>query len=238
MNVEPSDRSWFRAFHRGFLLEGYTLTLVRGLSPRTFLDRLGAAPQGDVTGFDAFVARDRDFQDDQEEWGDRMFVGAALVRGRDADWVLALEINGGIEIQTDSMERVTAGTRGVSHFRSPNAMSLFSWWEDGELRTRFEGPLHRDGSTPDELVDLMRHVGFDIEGGGCDVEDYIALAEELTGVQVTPDMLEHSAYSTGIVEIPTADWTSVVIDVTDAHGTRTYVELPHPTHEQRTHEQR
>jgi hypothetical protein len=64
-------------------------------------------------------------------------------------------INGGIGTQTDAMKRATADTRGVSHFRSPNAMSLFSWWEDGELRTRFEGPLHRDGSAPDELVDLM-----------------------------------------------------------------------------------
>ncbi|MCW7940540.1 hypothetical protein AAW14_00250 [Streptomyces hygroscopicus] len=232
MNAEPSDHSWLRDFHGGFLLEGYTLTLVRGLSPQRFLDRLGADPQGDVADFDAFVARDRDFQDDQDEWGDYMFVGATLVQGKNADWVLALEINGGIEIRTDAMMRATLGTRGVSHFRSPNAMSLFSWWEDGELRTRFEGPLHRDGSTPDELVDLMHQVGFDFEDGSCDLEDYIALAEELTGVQVTPDMLENSTYSTGIVEIPTDDWTSVVIDVTDAHGTRAYVELPNPTCEQ------
>lgn len=232
MKAEPSDRSWLRDFQGGFLLEGYTLTLVRGLSPQTFLDRLGAAPQGDVAGFDAFVAQDREFQDDQDEWGDYMFVGATLVQGKDADWVLALEINGGIEIQTDAMKRATLGTRGVSHFRSPNAMSLFSWWEDGEPRTRFEGPLHRDGSTPDELVDLMRQVGFDFENGSCDLEDYIALSEELTGVRVTQDMLENSTYSTGIVGIPTDDWTSVVIDVTDAHGTRTHVELPNPTHQQ------
>ncbi|MEU9171546.1 DUF6461 domain-containing protein [Streptomyces sp. NPDC048420] len=232
MSVEPSDHSWFRNFHGGFLLEGYTLTLVRGLSPQTFLDRLSADLQGDVAGFDAFVTRDRDFQDDQADWGEYMLVGATLVPGKDADWVLALEINGGIELQTDAISHATAGTRAVSHFRSPNAMSLFSWWEDGELRTRFEGPLHRDGSTPDELVDLMHQVGFDFEDGGCSVENYIALAEELTGVRVTPDVLENSTYSIGIVEIPAEEWKGVVIDITDAHGTRTHVELPNPTHEQ------
>lgn len=55
-------------------------------------------------------------------------------------------------------------------FRSPNAMSLFSWWEDGELRTRFEGPHHREGSTPDYLLDLMRQTGFDLEAGTYDLE--------------------------------------------------------------------
>lgn len=232
MNAESSARSWLRDFHGGFLLEGYTLTLVRGLSPREYLDRIGAESQEDASGFGAFVARDREFQDDQVDWGDNMFVGATLVHGEDADWVLALEINGGIEIQTDAMKHATLGTRGVSHFRSPNAMSLFSWWEDGELRTRFEGPLHREGSTPDGLVDLMHQVGFDFENGSCGLEDYIALAEALTDIHLTPDILEDGTYSTGIVEIPTEVWSSVVVDITDAHRTRTYVELPNPSHPQ------
>ncbi|WP_181139250.1 DUF6461 domain-containing protein [Streptomyces sp. Ru72] len=46
MNAERSARSRLRDFHDGFLLEGYTLTLVRGLSPRGYLDRIGAEPQG------------------------------------------------------------------------------------------------------------------------------------------------------------------------------------------------
>ncbi|WP_329264101.1 DUF6461 domain-containing protein [Streptomyces sp. NBC_01478] len=202
MTNEPSRHSWLRSFHGGYLLEGYTLTLVRGLSPQRFLELLGAEPQGDFAGFNAFVAQDLEFQEDEVDWGDNMFVGATRVRGQDVDWVLAVEINGGIEFQTDAMERATAGTRGVSHFRSPDAMRLFSWWEDGELRTRFEGALHRQGSTPDELNDLMRQVGCDFETGECGLEQYVALAEELTGVRVTPETLRDGVYSTGIVEIP------------------------------------
>jgi hypothetical protein len=228
MNTERPGRSWLRDFHGGFLLEGYTLTLVRGLAPHAYLGLLGATPHGEVTGFEAFAARDRDVQDEQQDWGEAMFVGALPVRGEDADWVLALEINGGIELQTDAMRHATRGTRGVSHFRSPNALSLFSWWEDGELRTRFEGPLHREGSTPDELVGLMHQVGFDFETGSGGLEEYIALAEELTGVRVTPEMLDSGRYSTGLVEIPQDTWAGVVVDVTDAHGTRTYAECPRP----------
>ncbi|MFI8305115.1 DUF6461 domain-containing protein [Streptomyces sp. NPDC085927] len=48
----------------------------------------------------------------------------------------------------------------------------------------------------------MRHVGFDFEEGRYDLEEYVALAEELTGVHVTPDMLEHAIYGTGVVEVP------------------------------------
>ncbi|MEV6048500.1 DUF6461 domain-containing protein [Streptomyces xanthochromogenes] len=203
MNPESADRSWLRNFHRGFLLEGYTLTLVRGLTPREYLDRIGAQTQEDCDGFDDFIARNHEFQDDQDSWGDRMFVGATPVNDEDADWVLVLEINGGIEFHTDAMKYATRGTRGVSHFLSPNAVSQFSWWEDSELRTRFEGPLHREGSTPDHLLDLMRQAGFDLETGAFELENYLALAEELTGVHLTANMLEDGTYSTGTVEIPT-----------------------------------
>lgn len=203
MNAASADRSWLRDFRRGFLLEGYTLTLVRGLTPREYLDRIGARQQEDCDGFDHFIAQDLEFQDEQDDWGDRMFVGATLVHGEDADWVLAIEINGGIEIRTDAMKHATRGTRGVSHFRSPNAMSLFSWWEDGELRTRFEGPLHREGSTPDHLLDLMRRTGFDLETGAYSLENYVALAQELTRVHLTANNLHYGTYSTGTVETPT-----------------------------------
>ncbi|MFI5704533.1 DUF6461 domain-containing protein [Streptomyces xanthochromogenes] len=71
-----------------------------------------------------------------------MLVGAALVHDEDAAWALALalKINGGAGFHTDAMQHATRGTRDVSHFRSPNAVSLFSWWEDGKLSTRFGGP--------------------------------------------------------------------------------------------------
>lgn len=48
----------------------------------------------------------------------------------------------------------------------------------------------------------MRQTGFDLESGAYDLENYVALAEELTGVHLTANMLEDGTYSTGTVEIP------------------------------------
>jgi hypothetical protein len=35
----------------------YCMALVRGLTPDEFLERVGADPQGEFTGFDAFTER-------------------------------------------------------------------------------------------------------------------------------------------------------------------------------------
>jgi Family of unknown function (DUF6461) len=53
-----------------------------------------------------------------------------------------------------------------------------------------------------------------------------ALAEELTGVRVTPQLLDSSVYTTGIVTMPVPEPAGVVIDVTDASGDRFYREFP------------
>lgn len=47
----------------------------------------------------------------------------------------------------------------------------------------------------------MRQTGFDLEAGTCDLENYVALAEELTGVHLTAN--EDGTYSTGTADIPT-----------------------------------
>ncbi|MEV3926650.1 DUF6461 domain-containing protein [Actinomadura coerulea] len=87
-------------------------------------------------------------------------------------------------------------SRVVSHYRNINAVTLFHWWEDGELRTQFEWPVHRSGSSPDALVQTMAEVGFDLVGGSSDVAGNLALAEELTGVRITADLLDTSPYDT------------------------------------------
>ncbi|MGW1606329.1 DUF6461 domain-containing protein [Streptomyces eurythermus] len=40
------------------------------------------------------------------------------------------------------------------------------WFEDGALRTAFEDPSARDGGSPDELVPLLREVGFPLTPQG------------------------------------------------------------------------
>jgi Family of unknown function (DUF6461) len=126
----------------------------------------------------------------------------------------------------------STGTRIVSHFRNIDALRLFHRREDGELRTQFESPLYRSGSTPDDLTEAMARVGVDLVDGGSDVAMSLALAEELTGVRVTADLFDNALYTTGIVEMPSEEWTGIVIDITDAHGDRFHKEFAREQAEQ------
>ncbi|WP_063731647.1 DUF6461 domain-containing protein [Streptomyces sp. RTd22] len=198
MSASAADYAWFRDHE---LHEMYCMTLVRGLTPTEFLARLGATPHGISQGFAPFAWENWEVSPDHESYGAWWFIGATQVSGPDAPWTLAVEINGYLGTLSEHMAPVSAGTRAVSHFRNINALTSFDWWEDGELRMYFEWPEGRQGSTPDALVDAMARVGFGLgdEDGDPGIPGKMALAEELTGVRVTAEILRDATYTTGVV---------------------------------------
>ncbi|MFI6848381.1 DUF6461 domain-containing protein [Kitasatospora sp. NBC_00085] len=233
-SVTAADYSWIRSSGSPFRYAfgvGYSLTLVRGVSPEELLTLVGAEPRGECEGFEELIEEHQEFAEEQDDWAESSLVGAFTVPGDGGDWVLALELGGDLGMRPRLMEALSAGTRAVSH--SGNAgkpMDFFRWYENGALRTTFEGPAHRSGSTPDELNAVMREVGLDPAGDGDPAVDrkaaVLALAERLAGVRVTGELLRDAEYRTGEVpEEPDEEWTGVVIDVTDAQGERTYVEV-------------
>ncbi|TYB45694.1 DUF6461 domain-containing protein [Actinomadura chibensis] len=227
MTTTGADYSWVPEFRRGHLVNGYCLTLIHRVTPREFLDRVGAEFQGERAGFDAFNDADSDFQDDQDLWGDQFFVGAAPAPG--GDWTFALEINGGIESQTDALAYATRGTTAITHSAGAAAMNHFSWWEDGELRTRFERPAERTGGSPDALVEAMARSGLDVEHGrSAAAADLFALAENVSGIRFGPEVLERAVYLTGIVDVPAEAWQRIVIHTQDASGRPEQVEITNP----------
>jgi hypothetical protein len=89
----------------------------------------------------------------------------------------------------------------VSHYKNVDCEGRFCWTEDGELRLTFEPFVadRRAGSDPGGLVDVMARVGFDLRS----LEERdprprigaaFALAEHLTGVRVTQEMLDAAEY--------------------------------------------
>ncbi|TFV33736.1 hypothetical protein E4K10_39895 [Streptomyces sp. T1317-0309] len=53
-----------------------------------------------------------------------------------------------------------------------------------------------------------------------------ALTERLTGVRVTDELLAEAEFRTGDVpEEPAGSWESVTVDIADAQGGRTFVQL-------------
>ncbi|MFE3518782.1 DUF6461 domain-containing protein [Streptomyces sp. NPDC059166] len=236
-SVTAHDHAWIRTsqLFRHMRESGYTLTLVRGRSPREVFRAVEAEPRGTGEGTAGLVEADDAHRagTGYDYWDESYVAGAFSAPGDDGDWTVVLGFDGGLGLPR--VETLSEGGRVVVHSSNGGKpIHLFHWFEDGELRTTFEGPSARDGSTPDELVPLLRAVGFPLTPEGehdesaTDVDGkaaVFALAERLTGVRVTEPFLRDATYELGLVpEQPAEEWTGLVIDITDAHGQRLYKE--------------
>ncbi len=206
MAVTAADYAWV-AGEDSATFEAYCLTLARGLTPAEFLAGLDARPEAPLTGISALYEPSYEVWDDNEQAGDRLFVAVTTVPGDGGDWALGVEINGYLGVTPEAVAPLSAGTRIVSHYRNVNAVDRFCWIENEDIRLSFEPlfPAYREGSTPDALVDVMREIGFDLrEDAEFDIptESAFALAERLTGVRVTMELLEKSSYECGIARVP------------------------------------
>jgi choline dehydrogenase-like flavoprotein len=234
--VTAHDYAWIRSspVFRNAIEGGYGLTLVRGVAPGDVLRAMGAELQGTCTGVDALIERHAELRDATDYWDDSFIAGAFTVPGTGGDWTLVLQFDGGVGMQPRFLEALSAGGRAVTHSTNGGApIDLFHWYEAGELRTTFEWPTDRYGSTPDDLVPVMREIGFDLPGDedstgpSTDTKAAVlALTERLAGVRLTEDLLKDAEYHLGHVpEEPAEEWTKVVIDITDANGERFYKEV-------------
>ncbi|MDV9169421.1 DUF6461 domain-containing protein [Streptomyces sp. W16] len=228
-----ADYGWIRSSSSPFsypLESGYTLVLVRGVSPAELLAVAGAEPRGVCEGLDELIEQHLELIDESDGWDACVLAGACTVPGEEGDWTLALAL-GGDFWPLGFMETLSAGSRVVTHSSNGGKpMHFFHWYENGELRTEFEWPTVRRGSSPDELNSLICEVGLgltDEEASRVDRKAAVfALAERLTGVRVTAELLKLAEYQTAeMPEEPAEEWKGVIIDITDAHGVRTYVNI-------------
>lgn len=233
-SATAADYSWIRSSGSPFqyaLDLGYTLTLVRGVSPDELLRLADAEPRGVCAGLAELIEQHQELLDESEDWPESFLTGAFTVQGEGGDWTLALEFGGDLGTRPGFMAALSAGTRAVSHSSNGGKpMDFFHWYENGELRTTFEHPAHRTGSTPDALDALMTDVGLTASADEAPDTDrkaaVFALTERLTGVRVTEELLTGAEFRTAEVpEEPAEEWEAVVVDITDAHGERTYVEV-------------
>ena len=199
------DYAWLGHSSLG-LAEGYYLTLAEGISPQEFLVRIGSELQDRADGIQGLRDREEAFFD-SGRYCDELLVGVAAVEGMGGAWAMGLATDSCIGVFDELMVPLSAGCRMITHGRNVNAVDLFRWYEDGELRTHFEPlfPTDRMGSDPDALVEEMRGAGFNLSdqpGHEGHTAATFALAERLTGVRVTEALLSTSTYWPGCVEIP------------------------------------
>ncbi|WP_093627009.1 DUF6461 domain-containing protein [Streptomyces sp. 3213.3] len=236
-SVTARDYAWIRSSRWfGYAQEvGYTLTLVRGVAPSEVLRVMEAEPRGTCVGVNALIEEQDELSGPGDYWDASFIAGAFTVSGEGGDWTLVLHVGeGGMGMQPRFLEALSDGGCAVVHSSNGGKpMYFFHWYEDGELRTTFEWPTTRGGSTPDALNSVMRDVGYALSDDDWQTGERVdtkaaafALAERLTGVRVTEELLRDAEYQLGYVpEEPAEEWTGVVIDITDADGERFYREF-------------
>lgn len=229
-----ADYGWIRSpssFFQYTQDHGYTMTLVRGVAPAELLALVGAEPRGACEGVGELMDANNEFADAFDTWPDCFIAGAFTVPGDGGNWTVALEFGGDLGTRPRLMEALSAGTRAVSHSsNSGKPLHFFHWYEDGESRTVFEWPSRRSGSTPDELVPLIREVGLDPDGDGDPDVDrkaaVFALTERLTGVRITEELLRNASYLLGEVpEEPAEERHGITIDLRNAQGEGPYIRI-------------
>ena len=186
----------------GLFENAYCLTLIRNLSTDAVLDRLDADERTALVGAQAVNEAAYAVWDDYE--GARLLVAVTEVLG----WVVMFEPNGFVGVTEQAMTPVSIGTDVVGHFRNVNALRAFLWMRDQQVALSFEPlfPRVRRGSHAGTIEPDLADVGFNLS----DDEDRdlsntttatFALAERITGVRVTPQVLDATSFSTATVAV-------------------------------------
>jgi uncharacterized protein DUF6461 len=202
MTATTADYMWFEERFPD-LAWAYAISLVHDLSPADLLQRLGGRYEGAVTGAGALTESAYDFY--EPFVSERTLFGMATV---DA-WTLLVEPNGWLGTDEAKVLPASLGTCWVSHYDNGDANTdgCFLWAEHSELRLRFDlrNAGRRHGSGADELLNVIRRLGFEFpeEGTEADIDPVpavpaaFALAEQLTGVRLTPDHLQDADFVCG-----------------------------------------
>jgi hypothetical protein len=195
-----ADYAWFENDFPD-IAEAYCFTLVKGLSPAEVVSRLEGRSEAPLRGIAAVV--DAAFAQFDSAESDRQLVAMAAVGA----WTLLVEPNGYLGVTEERVLPASAGTSWISHFVNINGVGTFLWAEDQVLRLCFDPmfPDDRWGTAPDELLNVLQRIGFHFgeETPETDLSSpaAFALAEHLTDVAITPELLKETTFTCATVRI-------------------------------------
>ncbi len=170
------------------LSKGFCFTWVRGRTPNQVLKRLGGIELERI-GWQQLVGSG----DGERLPGDRYFIGVARVD----DWSLIVEDHGDLGVTDRLVLPLSLGTRVVSHYRAADGHGRFLLLDDAAIELDFDptatGKL--SGGRAVELAPMLTAAGFGLgDGPAAPVEASFALAERLTGIAMTKELLRTSTY--------------------------------------------
>jgi hypothetical protein len=182
-----ADDYWWFALEPD-LSRGFCFTWVQGLNPKQVLKRLGGTELERV-GWQQLVGSG----DGERFPGDRYFIGVASVD----DWSLIVEDHGDLGVTDRLVLPLSVGTRVVAHYRAADGHGRFLLLDDAVIELDFDptaaGKL--SGSRATELAPMLAAVGFGPgDGPAVPIEASFALAERLTGIAMTKELLRDRTY--------------------------------------------
>ena len=182
-----ADDYWWFALEPD-LTKGFCFTWVKGLTPQQVLDRLGGKELERVT-WQQLVGSG----DGESGPSDRYFIGVARVEG----WSLIVEDNGDLGVTDAIVRPLSKDTTVIALHRRADGHGRFLLLQDTGIQVDFDPMTYatRSGSRAAELGPMLAEAGF---GAGDDpernTEAGFALAERLTGVPLTPELLRKQTY--------------------------------------------
>ncbi|GAA4928555.1 hypothetical protein HD597_004436 [Nonomuraea thailandensis] len=190
MIATPGGHAWFSYERFPELAEAYCFTYVRGLAPEQLVARLGGRPEGFTP-----MTLEQLIEAAYRQGYDKAFPGVTAI----GDWAFVVEPNGGLGADERIITSLSAGTRLVSHFRDVEGVEFFYWSEDGEIRFWFLADEGYAEEVPDEIAPAMRRFGAGYRDLCPSDGPAFLLAEHLTGITLTPELLEGSTYLCGVI---------------------------------------
>ncbi|WP_433213476.1 DUF6461 domain-containing protein [Microtetraspora malaysiensis] len=189
MITPPGDYAWFTD---SVLAEAYSFIFVRGVTPEQLIARMGGrAEDFSWTTLDASFAAGYDYSTE--------FVAVTAV----GDWAFVAQSNSWLGADDEFIVPLSAGTRLVSLYRLDiKGLEEFRWVEDGEIRFGFWAQEGYSEEVPGELVETMKQIEQDYGTHELYQGPGLMLIEHLTGITLTPQILEASAYLSGVISRP------------------------------------
>lgn len=207
------DYLWLGKQYEFWTGNGYCATLIRNATPEQVLEALDAGPRRPTAyGLNDVGLEDVNFEILKLVEFPKSQVIAVTAVGD--GWTLMIQQNSGyVGIDAQLMAPIIAGHEVISHYTSVNADGRFIWWRDGREQISFDTllPGHDllDSTRwePDvyaHIMNLINQVGgieFDYDGTRTEshhVQGAFALAERLTGVRITHNILDEAPYIVAI----------------------------------------
>ena len=213
MTASADDYLWFNEDYPFGL--NFCVTLVRPRTADEVIAALGGTETVDITGAHRLhgAAEQIQYPDPFDEDGGLLadlstglhFIAASDLGG----WTLIAEPNGFRCSTEESARLLSADGELVSFYFNENTTPILRWARNGETLCTF-APSHgggwREGTEPDRLVPVLEKLGFDLSTEEIDPADprwhydekwqarTLALMQHLTGVRISPDLLENARF--------------------------------------------